>query len=299
MKLTSDWHIHSRNSCDSACMTVRDLVRRAAEEGIRDFGLTDHVHTPFNLPDLTASRQEFLEAAPCANFHFGVELSCVSRWELDQIAGGGQDNPVYGIRRGGPAWAEPALGVTSTDLAPCGVEYVVAGTHWPLYVPFEREAVIRDYHRQNMFLAQHPLVDIVAHPWWWMGHWKNDDGSFTGEPWFDDFGCIPESVHAEFAAALVENNTCAEANISANLLNPNYPERFRKQYAEYLAGLKAAGVQLSIGSDCHDAGYAIDFSAAAEMLSAVGFRDQDFRRLPARACGLVSAGGNSGSCAGG
>ena len=221
--------------------------------------------------------------SPSPRFHFGVELSCVSQWELDEIAGGGHDSPVYGIRRGGPAWAEPALGVTCEDLAACGVEYVVAGTHWPLYVPFERKAVIRDYHRQNMFLAQHPMVDIVAHPWWWMGHWKNDDGSFTAEPWFDDFGCIPQSIHAEFAAALVEHGTRAEANISANLLNPNYPERFKCQYAEYLAGLKAAGVQLSVGSDCHDADYAIDFGTAANMLSAVGFRDEDFWRLPA--CG--------------
>ena len=26
MKITSDWHIHSRNSCDSACMLVSDLM---------------------------------------------------------------------------------------------------------------------------------------------------------------------------------------------------------------------------------------------------------------------------------
>ena len=77
----------------------------------------------------------------------------------------------------------------------------LAGTHWPMYVPLEREAVIRDYHRQNMFLATHPLVDIVAHPWWWMGHWMDRDGNFPAEPWFDDFDVIPRSMHQEFAAA--------------------------------------------------------------------------------------------------
>ncbi|MBT3377216.1 MAG: PHP domain-containing protein [Lentisphaerae bacterium] len=283
MTLTSDWHIHSRNSCDQACITVDDLVRRAAEEGIRDFGLTDHVHTPINLPDLVSSREEYLGAVPESRFHFGVELSCVSQWELDRIAEGAYDGEaVYGIRQGGPAWAEPALGVTREDLTACGVEYVVAGTHWPLYVPFEREAIIRDYHRQNMFLAQHPLVDIVAHPWWWMGHWKDSDGRYTGEPWFDDFGCIPQTMHAEFAAALVESDTRAEANISANLLSGSYPERFKRQYAEYLAGLKLAGVQLTLGSDCHDAGYAIDFTEAARRLSAVGISDDDFWRCPPR-----------------
>ena len=40
-----------------------------------------------------------------------------------------------------------------------------------MYIPYERQAVIRDYHRQNMFLATHPLVNIIAHPWWWSGRW--------------------------------------------------------------------------------------------------------------------------------
>lgn len=66
---TSDWHIHSRNSCDEACMEVPVLIRMAADKGIRDYGLTDHIHTPFNLPDLAASRKEFLESKPPPNFH--------------------------------------------------------------------------------------------------------------------------------------------------------------------------------------------------------------------------------------
>ena len=36
MKITTDWHIHSRNSCDSACMVVSDLVVEAANLGIRE-----------------------------------------------------------------------------------------------------------------------------------------------------------------------------------------------------------------------------------------------------------------------
>ena len=48
MKITTDWHIHSRNSCDQACMTLADLVKGAGEQGIVDYGLTDHIHTPQN-----------------------------------------------------------------------------------------------------------------------------------------------------------------------------------------------------------------------------------------------------------
>jgi histidinol phosphatase-like PHP family hydrolase len=183
MKITSDWHIHSRNSCDEAALTVADLSMQAGKIGILDFGLTDHVHTPFNLPDITASRAEYVQSKPSARFHFGVEAGCVSRWELDELRKGGHANPVYGLRAGGPARGELAIGITQEDIARYQVEYVVGGTHWPMFVPFERESVIRDYHRQNMFLATHPLVDIVAHPWWWMGRRPDASGKYPAEPW--------------------------------------------------------------------------------------------------------------------
>lgn len=281
MKISSDWHIHSRNSCDAACMVVSDLVSDAKENGIFDFGLTDHIHTPFNLPDVAASRREFLSTGPSPHFHFGVEVSSVSQWEIDEIASGRYDNPVYGLRSGGAAGCDLAIGITAQDVEAYGIEYVVGGTHWPMYVPLEREAVIRDYHRQNMFLVTHPLVDIVAHPWWWMGHWQEANGNYRTGPWFDDFGVIPVSMHREFAAAAVEHNKAVEINISANLLNPHYPERFAWQYLEYLAELQAEGVRLSIGSDCHTARYEIDFHTAGQMLESVGIR-HDFWCLPQR-----------------
>jgi len=280
--ITSDWHIHSRNSCDCACMTMVDLVDEAALRGVTDFGITDHLHTPFNLPDLERSRAEYLSLSPSPRFHFGVELSSVSAWELDQVARGGVTDPVYGIRSGGPAGAPLALGLTADDIARLGIEYVVAGTHWPMYVPIEREDLIRDYHRQNLFLACHPLVTIVAHPWWWMGHWQDADGVYRGAPWLDTFDCIPKSMHQEFAAAARAHNKVVEVNLSSMLLTPHYPEPFKRQYVEYLAFLKAEGVSLSIGSDCHAAHYDIDFASATAMLGAVGFTAQDFWSLPPR-----------------
>ena len=282
MRITSDWHIHSRNSCDGACMAVADLVQEAQERGVRDFGLTDHLHTPLNMPDLDASRREYLACSPSPRFHFGVEVSCVSEWELDELARGGHENPVYGLRTGGPPAAAPAVALTAEHTDRLGVEYVVGGTHWPLYVPLEREAVIADYHRQNMFLAAHPLVDVVAHPWWWQGHWAGEDGMFTAEPWFDHFGCIPASMHQEFAACALEHDTAIEINIQAMLLNPRYPERFRRQYVDYLAALKDAGAALSMGSDCHSEHYEIDLESAARMLDTVGIVDGDLWGLPPR-----------------
>lgn len=284
MRITCDWHLHSRNSCDDACISVADLIAGAAAQGVLDYGLTDHLHTPFNLPDIAASRQEFLASSPSPRFHFGIEVSCVSQWEIDEMARGEPrpKPPVYGIRSGGPAGATPAIGITADDISRYGIEYVIGGTHWPLYVPLEREAVIRDYHRQNMFLAAHPLVDIVAHPWWWGGAWKGADGTYDKEPWFDDFRVIPQSMHDEFAACVIQYGTLVEINTGANLLTKRYPARFFRQYLEYLSGLRERGVRFSLGSDCHSAVYGPRFDEVAPMLESVGFRDEDLWRLPVR-----------------
>ena len=282
MHITADWHIHSRNSCDEACLVVAELIADAPALGIRAYGLTDHVHTPYNWPDLAASRAEFVASTPPPQFHFGVEVSVVSQWELDEIRKGGHSDPVYGLRAGGPPGAAPALGIDAETLARHKVEYVIGGTHWPLYVPLTRESVIRDYHRQNMFLATHPLITIIAHPWWWMGHWQDAQGHYPAEPWFDDFRRIPQSLHDEFAAAVTGHGKIVEINIGAILLNPLYPPAFADQYLEYLAALKSRQVRFSIGSDCHNARYGADFARVAALLTAAGITERDLWRLPAR-----------------
>ena len=283
MRIRSDWHIHSRNSCDEASLVIADLVAAAGPLGLRDYGITDHLHTPYNLPDLERSRAEFDALAPDPHFHFGVEVSCVSEWELGEVREGrAGERPVYGIRSGGPAGASPAIALTPEHMEHFGIEYVVAGTHWPLYVPFEREAVIQDYHRQNMFLACHPLVDIVAHPWWWMGHWQDEDGMYRREPWLDDFRKIPAVIHDEFAAAAMEHDTKVEINVGACLLSSRYTESFRAPYLEYLVDLRERGVQFTIASDCHSSCYAPAFEEAATLLTTAGFQDTDFWRLPPR-----------------
>jgi histidinol phosphatase-like PHP family hydrolase len=283
--LTSDWHIHTRNSCDEASLSVADLTRRAAELGMRDFGITDHVHTPVNMPDIVASHEEFWANTPAPRMHFGIEASVVSQWELDEIATGNRGQPTYGLREGGPPGGQLAIGITAEDITRWGIEYIVGGAHWPMYVPKERDAVIRDYHRQNMFLATHPLVQVVAHPWWWHGDWRDADGRYTTDPWLGDFTVIPRSMHDEFAAAVVEHGKAVEINLEAMLLTRAYPDTFKRQYLEYLAALRTHGVALAVGSDCHGKTYDIDFARAAEMLRSVGIRDDYLWRLPPRRAG--------------
>lgn len=293
MKITSDWHIHTRNSCDSACLTVSDLISEAAQCGIRDFGITDHVHAPYNLPDIARARDEFLANDPSPHFHFGVEASCMSQWEIDEIAANKNKykDPVYGLRSGGKPghylddiiydaeWGPGpgcalALGITEEYIAKFGIEYVIGGTHWPLFVPLEVEALIREYHRQNMFLASHPLVDIIAHPWW------GPNGIKMEGTW--DFCRVPRFLHDEFAAAVVEHGKVVEINVGAGMLFRNGEKQ--TQYLEFLAELRMQGVRFSIASDCHHVHYDVTemFEKVGKMLESVGITDEDIWRLPPR-----------------
>jgi histidinol phosphatase-like PHP family hydrolase len=279
--ITANWHQHSHHSveCHGNGHTLSRLALDNMAAGFTAFGVTDHIHTPVNRPDLEACRAEFQSEPRPAGFHFAVEVSVVSRWELDELAAGRGGAPGYGLRQGGPPGAEPALALTAEDVAVFGFAYVVGGAHWPLYVPLEREAVIRDYHRQNLFLATHPLVTIVAHPWWWMGHWQDADGMYRGDPWLDDFRKVPVSMHDEFAAAAIANGKRVEVNGLAMLLNPGYPERFKAQYLERLADWKAQGVRLSFGSDDHgQPGHRVgprEMEQVERMLAAVGIGNDD------------------------
>ena len=177
------------------------------------------------------------------------------RWELDEIDAGRYDTPpIWGLGQDGPT-SEPAIPLTERDVEALGIEVVVGGVHWARGIAPEPRAIIDNFHAQNMYLATHPLVDIVAHPWWWHDHFTYPDGTYVQAPWTADFGAIPESHHDEFAAALVRHGTAAEINPQWVLGKP-YGERFYRQYIAYLAYLKARGVVFSTASDCHGRPYA-------------------------------------------
>ena len=139
MKITTDWHIHTKCSCDSACMEFETLVLNAKELGITDFGVSDHYHTILQEPDIAASRKEFdstLERHPelRGHFHFGIETTLVSAWEADKIRRGEYtEPPIYGFRQGGPKNAPVIFDMDEEFLTKYGVEYFIAGMHWPMY----------------------------------------------------------------------------------------------------------------------------------------------------------------------
>jgi len=254
MKIISDWHIHTHHSCDCPRPEGATLARLCAqieESGITRYGISDHLHTAFNVPEIEASRAEYDTLPPAPYRFFGVEVSVLREYDLATNAARSDPSP-YGYCPGGP---ESGLTLYLPDelRERLRFDYVIGGAHWPLGVPepLDPPAVIRNYHAQYMFLATHPRVDIIAHPWWWMGEWREADGMYLTYPWLDDFRRIPLSMHDELAAAAVQYGKAIEINAGACLLNPTYPSTFRAQYVEYLAFMRDRGVRFSPGSDNH------------------------------------------------
>jgi len=281
MRLASDYHIHTQHSPEPECTgTMEAVSMRALAVGLRSFGVSDHLHARINVPDIEASREGFDRVRPAvdADFHFGVEVSCLRQWDLEENDKAGEQASVYGVHRGGPEDSPLTVYLPAELRQRLRFEYVIGGAHWVLGAPYEQEAVIRSYHRQNMLLAVHPFVDIVAHPWWWMGHWQGADGMYRGLPWLGDFSVIPDAMHREFADAVVAHGKAVEINAGAIFLNPQYPGSFKQQYVKYLKKLKGWGVKFSLGSDAHSVERIGDTLRIREVLEELGLSPESLWR---------------------
>jgi histidinol phosphatase-like PHP family hydrolase len=269
----SDFHIHSENSCDMASLKMQDMADQTKAAGVDICGVSDHLHTPVNLTDIHNSYKAFKKIKR-EGFHFGIELSVISKWELDRILRNDYDRnapPVYGFRTGGPENGPLELGMDAETIAAFNIEYAIGGVHWPMYAARELDTLIKDYHRQLMFLAQDERIDIIAHPWWWM------ISAESPEPmWTADFTSVPKAMHEEFAAAVKESGKCVEINLDAMLFNPWYSNEFKKQYLKYLRMIFEKGIPMTIGSDCHKNHYPDTQAAVAEALGSAGFKYGDF-----------------------
>ena len=272
MKIKQDWHIHSEYSCDEACLRMEDLIAEAEQLGIKEYGISDHLHTNYNMPDIANSKKHYdtiISKNPSLKekFHFGIEVSCVSEWELDKIRRGDyQGNVTYGLREGGPVNAKAAIAVDREYIGQMGIEYVIGGVHWPLYCSFDKDSLLKDYHRQYMFLALHENVDILAHYLWW-----NQGACPNAANPFADFSGVPALMKQELALALKQNNCAFELNLGAILQAADITDRFKREYLEYAAEIQSMGVNLAIGSDCHERHYSnTDFELSSKMLEEAG-----------------------------
>ena len=200
----------------------------------------------------------------------GVELTPIEKPEFDYIA-------VHKTREGyaAPVADQPyalELAQTKQQLIGMGVRYAVGGAHWRLDVPrakllpVDRDAMIREWYRQQMWLACDERVTILAHPW------------YNGKAaWYEDFSVIPRAMNMDLAGALKENKKYVECNEGV-LCSPKASEKFRRQYAEFIRELFEMGIPVTYGSDSHHE-YAAYRSDMEKILAEVGFVEGDFSDL--------------------
>lgn len=268
----SDWHIHSEYSYDASNPLDR-IAAGAKEQELRFVGITDHAN--FNdekfLGDLRSSAAAVKEAQKKYPFMLlGVELTPIEKPEFDHIAKTGSrvgyvppvQNESYGIE----------LAVSKEELIALGVRYAIGASHWRVDLPEGKrsytdvDACIREWYRQQLWLACDERVTILGHPW------------YIGKAlWYEDFSVIPRSMNMDIAEALKENGKYVECN-SHFFTTPNATEKFRHQYAEFLRELFEMGIPVTYGSDSHK-DYADLRAFPEKYLSEAGFVDGDFAEL--------------------
>ena len=266
----SDFHIHSEHSYDSE-LPLETICIEAERLGLCAYGITDHVN--YNEePYLSSIRGAASHYAEIRDRHpgllLGVELTPIPRAEYEYLALHG-DRDGYIAPTSYPLDME--LAMTKEELISLGVRYAVCATHWRVDVgdrnePANLDVLIKEWHRQQMYLACDERTTILGHPWY------NGRGL-----WYEDFSAIPRSMHRELGAALLENGKYIECNTDV-LLSCRASDRFHHQYAEFLREMFEMGVPVTYGSDSHNR-YLDRREQATLYLHSAGFRDGDFSEL--------------------
>ena len=294
MIIKQDLHIHTHCSCDSASAQIPDIIDSCREHGFRHFGISDHLHTAFNLPDIEIARREFLAQGPVPGFHFGVEATCATAWECEKIAR--RDfascftctvlgkpfqtmTPIDGIMYGGPAGGPLQVDLTKDDLTRLGIEYVIGGVHKPNYTEHEPKAMRDDFFNQSCFLLKHENVDILAHPWDMLPFWSGDCIVNRSHPKDNTLYLqIPQEYWDELAHLLVTHKKLAELNGGFFY---SVPKDILRVFMEKMVQWKEKGVKFTFGSDLHAPQYREERLQAVETcLEEYGFTEADFGLPP-------------------
>ncbi|MGI6354033.1 MAG: hypothetical protein GX937_03600 [Lentisphaerae bacterium] len=169
-----------------------------------------------------------------------------------------------------------AIGITPEEIRELGIEYVVGGVHWPLTVSEDRDALIRNYFEQQLFLVRHPSVNVLAHPWDSLVHAVGNWYKYRDKEHIDltAFRFIPKEYNDALAQALFEEGKAAEVNFA--VIGGAVPE-IREYLLKLFAGWKQKGVRFTIGDDLHNAHFSKElFERAEQWLAEWGFTENDF-----------------------
>ena len=272
MLINSDLHLHSEASYDSK-LPLGEIYEAMKQNGFSLMGVTDHAN--FNdksfLGDIKRSSElvgEFQKTH--SGIILGVELTPIEKPEFDYIAKTGTREGYVAPTQSAPFDIE--LAMTKEEMMALGIRYAIGASHWRVDVPggkglhTDRDVCIKEWYRQQMFLACDERVTVLGHPWW---IWE--------ALWYEDFSLIPHSMNLDIIAALKENGKYVECN-SGMFTDEGIGERFRNQYAEFLRECFEMGVPVTYGSDSHTK-YNNGHIETEKYLRAAGFCDGDFSEI--------------------
>jgi histidinol phosphatase-like PHP family hydrolase len=275
MIIHSDWHIHSEASYDSR-LPISEIERKSLEFGFEKFGITDHLN--FNdgkfIGDLKRSVELMADLKKrCDRAILGVELTPIEKPLFDYIAKHGNYDGYVAPVSQNPYEIE--LAMSKEELKALGVRYAVGASHWRVdtvidkSLPPDLDGCIKEWFRQQIWLACDERVTVLGHPW------------YQGKGlWYEDFSVIPRSMNSELAAALLENKKYIECN--SHFFNSSLTtEKFRRQYAEFLRELFEMGIPVTYGSDSHNS-YKPSHINTEKYLLDVGFADGDITEIAER-----------------
>jgi histidinol phosphatase-like PHP family hydrolase len=291
MIIKQDLHIHTHCSCDGANLHLPEIIKGCQELGFEHFGLADHLHTAFNMPDIEISKKEYDEYGLVKGFHFGIEVTCATKWECEMIAKRefascftcqvlGKPfqtmTPIDGIMFGGPAGGPLQVDLTKEDIQRLGIQYVIGGVHKPNYSELTFKEILEDWYNQSCFLVNNPIVDIIAHPWEGIPFWSGDNiVNRNSTQDFELYLKIPQEYWNNLGDLIVKNNKLAEIN-PAIIFRDIIPEKVRYAVIEKMAAWKEKNVKFTFGSDSHCKYDVENIIKYDKVLSEFGFKESDF-----------------------
>ncbi len=254
MILSGDFHVHtSIRPADDGALDMKPcaIANFMKSAGCSCFGVSPHVHAGVDVEALINQIKLFAREAgkilPCL---CGVETECLDCSGL----------------------------LTIDRTAAASLDYIIAAPdHYNcngvVKPPRKREAMLEFHHQQLLMLAEHPLVDVIAHPWAALilltceGHL----GECEHITALDD---IPESWFHELASVAVKNNTAIEMN---GFFTDTYLRRreavqagYKSKYFRFFEIMAEAGVKLSPASDAHSIADLEQYLKAWSWIEALG-----------------------------
>lgn len=236
----TDMHLHAthyRLEGSRENMTVTHIVRHLETEGYVAAGIVEHLdtHPKHPLCCLEAMVAEFRSVSSSLDLYVGAELD---------YQGDGITIP-----------EAPAI------KRRLGLDYCLGAAHGVGEGVTSTAAYIEDHHRRLMGIVERcDCVDIVAHPW-------SEGSGFARrgriEVW--RFDLVPERYLREFIDAAAHHGKAIELNAKA-LADAGDPA-----FERYLSMLRAARVQVTVGSDAHSMERIDRADALTAVLQDAGF----------------------------